>query len=309
MSHRNSKSKIRSIMKNIRIIAAAVLLTGLAAGAILFFLERRVSPWTVTQYGSSGENQMMFYTITNPKGQLVIIDGGWDTDAGEVRRVIDGHGGHVDAWIITHPHPDHVGAFNAIMAANTDGSVVVDRILTVPVNGDRYRETAHTYDVIEAYEIFDLLTKDADNVEYLRENDTFSVIGLEAKVLHSWDENVDALPDHLCNDGSMMFRVEGKRDSMLFCADVQSEMEEFILPEHREELKADYVQCAHHGNWGLTTDFYDIVSPKAAFFDAPSSVIDNEDSRYDGYLLRDYFADAGIPVYRPETAPNRITLR
>ena len=286
---------------------AAVLL--LAAAGAWYIRKTRVSPWTVTQYGSGSGNQMMFYTIENPKGQLAIVDGGWDTDADGVREVIDRHGGHVDAWVITHPHPDHVGAFNAIMAANVDGSVVVDRILTVPVNRERYRETARSYDVIDAYEIFYTPTKDADNVTYLRENDTFDLIGLRCSVLHSWDERVDALKDHLCNDGSLMFRAEGKKESMLFCADVQSEMEQYIIPAHREELKADYVQCGHHGNWGLTLDFYDLVEAETAFIDAPASIIDDEESRYDGYLLRDYFLGKGAELKRPETAPNSVVLK
>lgn len=294
-----------------RILLPALVLIAAAAALCAFgyIRKHRISPWTVTQYGSGSGNQMMFYTITNPKGQLAIIDGGWDTDADQVRRVIGEHHGHVDAWVITHPHPDHVGAFNAIMAANTDGSVVVDRIYTVPVNRERYQETAHTYDVIDAYEIFYILTKDADNVIYLRENDSFDLIGLKAEVLHSWDEHVDALPDHLCNDGSLMFRVDGKKNSMLFCADVQAEMEEFIIPFHREDLKADYVQCGHHGNWGLTTDFYDLVGAKTAFMDAPADILDQEDSRYDGYLLRDYFLANGTALMRPETAPNTVQLR
>lgn len=289
------------------IISLAILLCCIAGTRYLY--KHRTSPWTITQYGSEGGNQMMFYTITNPRGQLVLIDGGWDTDAGQVREVIDEHHGHVDAWVITHPHPDHTGAFNAIMAANTDGSVVVDHIYTVPVNRERYQETAQSYDVIDAYEIFYILTKDADNVIYLNENDTFDLIGLRAAVLHSWDEHVDALPDHLCNDGSLMFRVDGKKESMLFCADVQSEMEEFILPSHRNQLAADFVQCGHHGNWGLTTDFYDLVGAKTAFIDAPSSIIDDESSKYDGYLLRNYFLENGVKLYRPETSPNAVTLR
>lgn len=291
-----------------KVVTAVLLCLILLAAAFSVFIRHRRSPWTITQYGSDGSNQMMFYTITNPKGQLVIVDGGWDTDADAVRRVIDAHRGHVDAWVITHPHPDHVGAFNAIMAANTDGSVVVEKIYTVPVNRERYQETAHSYDVIDAYEIFYVLTKDADNVIYLKENDSFDLIGLQAKVLHSWDEHVDALPDHLCNDGSLMFTVQGKREKMLFCADVQSEMEEFIIPEHRDELAADFIQCGHHGNWGLTTEFYDLVDAKAAFIDAPASIIDDEHGKYDGYLLRDYFLGNGTKLLRPETAPNKIIL-
>ena len=207
-----------------RKVARVLMMIAVAAGVllgILFYAKSRRSPWTVTQYGNDTGNQMMFYSITNARGQLVLIDGGWDTDAELVKSVIDAHGGHVDAWVITHPHPDHCGAFNAIMAANVDGSVVVDKIYTTPVNRKRYQETAHDYDRIEDYETFYILTKDADNVVYLNEGDAFDLIGLTGTVLHAWDEHVDALKDHLCNDGSLMFRLEAmmcspKWSSILF---------------------------------------------------------------------------------------------
>lgn len=294
-----------------RVLRILIILGAAAAVFIgmLFYLKSKRSPWTLTQYGSEDGNQMMFYSITNSRDQLVLIDGGWDTDAERVREVIEAHGGHVDAWVITHPHPDHCGAFNAIMAANTDGSVVVDKIYTTPVNRKRYQETAHDYDMIDAYETFYILTKDADNVVYLKEGDAFDLIGLTGKVLHAWDEHVDALKDHLCNDGSLMFRLDALKDSILFCGDVQTEMEPFINDIHRDELKATYVQCGHHGNWGLSEDFYDLVSPEAAFVDAPSSIIDDESGVYDGWKLRDYFREKDVMVFRFETAPNTVVLK
>lgn len=161
----------------------------------------------------------MFYTIVDNTGRLVIVDGGFEGNADAVRNVIKQHNNHVTAWIITHPHPDH-----------------------------------------------------------------------------------------LCNDGSMMFKVSGRKKSMLFCADVQSEMEPYILASYRNQLHADYVQLGHHGNWGLTTDFYDVVNPSAVFFDGPRSLIDDESGKYDGYLLRNYFAAKGIPEYRFTTAPNTVVV-
>lgn len=264
--------------------------------------------WQITQYGDEGGYQYMFYTIVDNTGRLVIVDGGFEGNADVVRNVIKQHNNHVTAWIITHPHPDHVGAFNAIMSANTDNAVTVDRIYTIPVNKERYEATAQDYDDIGAFEKFYSLSQTMNNISYLNAGDELDLIGLRMQVFHSWDANVDALPDHLCNDGSMMFKVSGRKKSMLFCADVQSEMEPYILASYRNQLHADYVQLGHHGNWGLTTDFYDVVNPSAVFFDGPRSLIDDESGKYDGYLLRNYFAAKGIPEYRFTTAPNTVVV-
>lgn len=253
--------------------------------------------WRFTRCAGTSEKQSMFYSIVDAKGRLVLIDGGWDEagDIEQVMSVIRAHDNHVTAWIITHPHPDHVGAFNGVI--RTYGSeVTIDHIYTVPVNRERYEETAQDYDVLSAYEDFLQLTEGMNNITFLRENDELDLIGMKMKVLHSWDGHTDELQDHLCNDGSMMFRLTGRKNSMLFCADVQKEMEQYILPAHEQELSSDFVQCAHHGNWGLSQEFYDIVSPQRAFIDAPASITGDTTGTYDCPSLIAHLQGNGVGV-------------
>ena len=286
-----------------------LFLCGLLVAVLLAGFRLIPDRWTLTQYGSDTGPQKMFYTITDRRGRLVVVDGGWEEDAGDVADVIRSLGGHVAAWIITHPHPDHVGAFNSIMAHLGDSGIRLDHVYTVGVREERYRETAKPYDDYGAFEKFKIHCENlGETVSFLSENDELDLIGLRMKVLSAWDERVDQFENNECNNGSMMFRLDGRKNSMLFCADVQKEMEEYIIPAHKDELKADVVQLGHHGNWGLTQEFYDIVSPSAAFFDAPASVIDVTDASFDGWQLRDALLDRGVTLYRYATAPNRIVL-
>lgn len=294
----NQKMKLALLLF---LVAAAVVCV-----VFLYFLLRP-NRWTVTQYASNADEQAMIYTITDQKGHFVIVDGGLDADAEMVRQMIAQHKDHVDTWIITHTHKDHVGAFNAIMDG-TANDFQIDHIYTVDYNTERYKETAHDYDRFDVHETFERFAADLPQIEYLHENDELDLIGLHMKVLSAWDEKVDAMEDHLCNDGSMMFRIDGKKDSMLFCADVQEEMEQYILPTHEEDIQTDYVQCGHHGNWGLSTDFYDRINPKAVFMDAPAWLFDAENEKFDGYRLKQYFMDRGIEVYTHEGAPHTVTL-
>lgn len=290
-----------------KIIPAAVLIAVLVTGAVFGYRCFRPNQWTVTQYASSADEQAMIYTITDRKDHFVIVDGGLDADAEWIRQMIAQHHNHVDAWIITHTHKDHAGAFNAIMDG-TASDFQLDHIYTVDYNTERYQETAHDYDRFDVHETFVQFAAELPQIDYLHENDELDLAGLHMKVLSAWDEHVDALEDHLCNDGSMMFRLEGKKDSMLFCADVQEEMEQYIIPAHEAELQADYVQCGHHGNWGLSTDFYDRISPQAVFMDAPAWLFDPGNEKFDGYRLKQYFTDRGITVYTHEDTPHSIVL-
>ena len=261
--------------------------------------------WNVTQYESVTGNQAMIYAITDRYNRLVLIDGGYTQDAKLVRSIIKKYHNCVYAWILTHPHPDHIGAFNAIMANNKD--IKVNRIFATKVNSKRYRETARSYDDIATYDRFCKIARNLKNVTYLQENDTFSVWGLSFKVLHGWDSNVNNLNSHLCNDGSLMFKISGATKSMLFCSDTQREMQKFIYPNHKSELKSDYVQCGHHGNQGLTNYFYSLVDADVAFMDAPPWLL-RKNGNYDAYLLKDYLESKGTKVYRYDGKTHTIKI-
>ncbi len=260
---------------------------------------------TITRYGNASGGQLMCYTIEDQNGNLAIIDGGYKSDAAMLREIIRKHNDHVSAWIITHPHPDHVGALNAILSA--PGNIRIDQIYTVPVNDERYRETAQSYDRFDVYETFRNLTKNVDNISYVSENEEFDLLGLHMKVLHAWDETTDELSVDLCNNGSMVFVLEGKQEKMLFLSDMQSEAEGYLLERHKDELQTDYVQASHHGNWGATLSFYGALSPRTVFMDAPDWLL-RENAGYDAHILKGFFESRGIPVLTFSSAPNVIRL-
>lgn len=299
-----SKSKIIFILVGILLILLTI------EGVLLITVEPwREKQWTITEYASTTGQQCMFYTIIDADGNLAVIDGGYDADADQVRDVIKKYGGHVNAWIITHPHPDHAGAFIALYPRIKDEGITVDNVYATDVNFDRYRETAQDYDGFEVCEAFYKLVPDVKNLKFLHEDDTLDLLpGLSMKVLHGWDENVDALPDHLANNGSLMFKIYGIKESMLFCADTQKEVEDQIIRNHGDELKSDIVQCGHHGNWGVTTKFYDLVDPSVAFMDGPDSLIEDTTGTYDAPELKKYFIEKGVRIYKHAAAPNKIIL-
>lgn len=263
--------------------------------------------WKITQYASTTGNQCMAYSITDSNGRLIMVDGGWEQDADRIRSIVQAHGNHVYAWIVTHAHPDHVGALNAILSNNRTG-IKIDHIYTAKVNETRYIETHKDYDHIEAYYKFRDLTSGMTNISRLKEGDSFSAIGLNFRVLHAWDQNVDALKTNLCNSGSLMFMMSGEQERMLFCADTEKDVQEDILSRHKDELSATYVQTAHHGNWGLTKDFYGYVHAKVAFFDSPTYITSDRTGKYDAPALIQYMKSQGTRVYLLAAAPQTITM-
>ena len=263
--------------------------------------------WKVTQYGTDKDVQMMFYTVESADGKLMVIDGGWDWNAEAVRKVILEHGKKVDAWILTHPHPDHIGAFNAIMQ-NPEG-ITVDMVYDVYMDLEEYRSVAREWDEIEVYEEYLSMAFDGRfPVIHVERGMELELLGLKITCLNAYDKEVRTRTEAVCNNGSLMLRMEGQEETFLFCSDVEDEMAEFLMEKNQDVLKADYVQMGHHGNWGLTEEFYALVSPKAAFFDGPESLYE-ESQLYDGWKMMQFMKERGATVYTLGTAPNSIILK
>lgn len=275
--------------------------------------EKETDTWTITQYASTtGAIQQMFYTIEDRKGNLAIIDGGYTADAEQVRNIIAAHGNRIDTWIITHPHPDHVGAFNVIAADL--GDITIDHIYSVDVNYERYKETANPWDDFasceEFFRVIENLEKEGNTkITYVHENDEFEMLGLDIKVLRAWDDEIDSLERNLCNKGSMFFVASGNVEKMLFCADVEEEVQQGIIDRHKEELDVDYLQAAHHGNWGVTTELYQHVTPRYVFFDSTDALLTPGDAGYDAGELKAWFEGQGVPVVNFSTAPNQVVMK
>ena len=222
--------------------------------------------YRVTQY-SGLVSQSMFYTIETPDNKLIIIDGGWTGDAPLVQEVINEHGGHVDAWFISHPHFDHVGAFNEIYAHMEENGITIDKIYASDFDYDRYASEAQEWDMFEDFETFEELTKGDDRLEFLYTGDTFDLYGLTVEVFHDYTAKIDG---DAANDGSLMLKFSAKDLSWLFCGDVGRTQSDIIMSKFSEEdLHADYLTMGHHGNGGLTEAFYREVHPEVALFDAP----------------------------------------
>ncbi|MDO4521645.1 MAG: MBL fold metallo-hydrolase [Eubacteriales bacterium] len=290
-------------LKVIWIMMAVIALMFIAVGYV--FGQSRC---TVTQYGDISGNQGQFYVIRNPQG-LILVDGGWAANEEQVRSVLKKNGNHVSAWILTHPHPDHMGAFNEIWQ-NPDG-IEIDEVYTINLDYELYKKYAREWDEFDIFDTFVNITAGDERIHYLYAGDELELIGLQMKVLHAYDDEVPKLSKDLANDGSMMFRLTNEKESFLFCADVGKKMSKRIRKMYGEFLKCDYIQMGHHGNGGLSAKFYRQTQPKAAFFDAPPWLMHPQDESL-GYTTpenADLMESMGAKIYDYQTAPNEIVLK
>jgi beta-lactamase superfamily II metal-dependent hydrolase len=262
--------------------------------------------WTITQYGPRDMN-MSFYTIYNPTKGLIVIDGGWTEDEVYVTDIIQSLGGKVDAWIISHPHPDHVGAFNAIYPRQKELGVVIEEIYTVKLPSPEECLAVASWDNADAYVAF--LSLDLPDVIYLNTGDVLRICGLDFEIFSAFDEQVRKKSKDYINDGSLMFKVYGETQEFLFCSDVGKKMTKHIIKNVGEEkLASDYIQMGHHGNGGLKENFYRLVSPSIAFFDSPDWLLYDETGKYTTPKNKALMEELGSEIKSFNSAPNSIVL-
>ena len=266
--------------------------------------SQETSEWTITQYGPRDFNSS-FYTIYNPEKGLLVVDGGWVEDAAYVREIIGNCGGEVDAWILTHPHPDHIGAFNVLYPDLAE--ITIKNIYTVKMAGPDECISIAPWDIVDAYE--DFLTVNVPDIQYLYEGDTLEICGLTFEIINAFGDSVRTYSKDYLNDGSMMFKVTNQEESMLFCADVGISMSDYLVSTWGDTLKADYIQMGHHGYGGLSDDFYQTVAPKIAFFDAPDWLMLDETGRYDNPENAAFIENMGCEIYSFNSAPNSVVLK
>lgn len=263
--------------------------------------------WIVTQHGWWEGRQMTFYTIANDNGYLIVVDGGSGEDAERFREIIREKGNHINLWILTHPHFDHVGAFIEVWPSL--GDITVDKVIMSEFPALEKALASGSVNPLEAYQEF--YTLDLSTVKIVEMGDELTVSNLNLRVLNTWGEHVEETGVDFLNNGGLMFMISGNENSILFCADVRHYMSDWLIATYGEELSADFVQLGHHGNGSSTlpSDFLDIVSPEVAFFDAPEWLFEDPDGRFEMDWIIEYMHENNIVYYNFQTAPNSIIFR
>ncbi|WP_070042401.1 ComEC/Rec2 family competence protein [Robinsoniella peoriensis] len=254
------------------VILCSISITGAAAGRGGRRADRRAAnknAWTVQQYGSDSDgSQSMFYTISNRKGKLIVIDGGWKQNESRVRSAIQRLGNNVDLWIITHPHPDHVGAFNAIVS-NPQG-IRIRKVLAPKINPAVYQKYAQEWDEYSIFEEFNGIMSGAGNLQYIKGGDTIDISGLSLQFFSSYDGRLEKTSKDICNDSSLVFKAAYNGKSMIFTGDINSRRANMLVKKYGKKLRSNYLQAPHHGNNNKRERFFKAVRPRVTFIDAPS---------------------------------------
>lgn len=131
----------------------------------------------------------------------------------------------------------------------------------------------------KTYYYYDLINGSVINQESVKEGLTIDVDGVEFKVVCTWSKS-----DSNVNSTSVVLKMIYGGHTVLFLGDAANDTGNKLLRAYSdEELKCEYVQLAHHGQWGPNQKFYDRIGAPDSIrlWPTPIWVWDNAQNTYD----------------------------
>lgn len=223
--------------------------------------------------GSTTGAQNLSIVIKSPNGKLIVIDGGWEADADKLSSLILQQGGKVDAWLITHPHEDHVGALCAIL---NDGArkIKIDKIYCSLATPDWYRQVSPTGAGI-ADQLLSAFTKlpVGTVTNNIGRGTEINIDDVNIRVLN----NRGVYTYNGVNNSSLVYKIRVSGQSILILGDLAYDGgKDLIKTCTAAELKSDIVQMAHHGQQGVDQDAYALIAPTTCLWPSPAWLWNND---------------------------------
>lgn len=197
-------------------------------------------------------------------GRFIIYDSGYrESDGKRLYQFLSENniredGIHIAAWILTHGHEDHYGAFVHFTGLYSD-RVSVQYFMMNPVlhcnEGDDF-----------LIEVSDMIRKSYPQSEQviLHSGMKFHFCNLQLEVLFTHEDVLPQAVDRI-NDASVITKVRVNGTEVLMMGDCQNCVP-IVHRALKEYVKSDILQVPHHGDSGGTEAFYGLVDPGTVIY-------------------------------------------
>lgn len=212
---------------------------------------------------------MMSFVLVTKQNNVIIIDGGRPEDMPLLKEYVGGR--HVSAWILTHPHHDHIEGFIHEVKTNRLADFDIEKVY---YNFPPYHELNGRTDVPDPKyfnadlngilpKFVEIEPEIADIAHVVTQGESVDIDECHIDFLFTYHDGLFSNP---MNDSSLVFRVTTPNTSVLFLGDLGPEGGDVLYEESRHLLKSDIVQMAHHGHMNVGMEVYAAVMPKACMW-------------------------------------------
>lgn len=263
----------------------------IALVALLSFISCEKESFVLWQLPSQIDGIGNSYVVQTANGKVIVMDGGFEAEKDYLRGFIDALGGKVDAWIISHPHDDHITAIIALLE-NPKG-LKIDKIYH-----SRFPDVlidAESEKTAEITRKFYSLLDNATDIEVVdcHCGDELEIDGVNFKILS--EKNPEMANRNPYNNSSMAYKMWDSEKSFIFLGDLGVEGGQKLLDsEYAKDLECDYLQMAHHGQNGCDKKFYQTVKFRACLWPSPKWVYNAPMGRLKTAEVRGWMKELGI---------------
>lgn len=258
--------KRRDFIKVSGAAAAGVALAGCAPKGL--YGPKMKGHFSLMQISSATDTIGNSYLLRTSGGKVIMMDGGYASDVPKLRKKLADAGNHVDLWFISHPHEDHMEALATILA--DPQGITIDKVIHSRLPDAFLDNEAGSGDNARGYyRVLDNTKKRTDIINLHRPMQRFDIDGIGILVLTV--DHPEFKSGHF-NNQSVIIRVWDNEKSVVFLGDAEEECGDAALRECREYLDCDYLQMAHHGQSGVSEEFYKTIRFRACLWPTPSWV-------------------------------------
>ena len=258
---KNNNKKDKETNNNLIQKILVVILLLLIITSLITLTSKLNKTSNLYQLSATSSRQMMGYLIKTNDNKIIAIDGGMKEDSEElINKVKELGANKIDYWFLTHPHIDHCGAFSKIV---DEDLIEIDKIYYSFLE-EKWYEDAEPDRKEETNVIFNSIRNDRIKSKLIEVNkgETIEIGNLKIKVLEVKNPEFTE-SEHMINNQSMIFKINGKRNSLIILGDCGIQESNKLLKDYSlDELKADICQISHHGQAGATEDVYRVINPK-----------------------------------------------
>ena len=198
----------------------------------IYFLDLEVDEFATDKSGDAT-------ILIAPEGEVMLIDCGHPQCGAQVIEALRRLGvDHIDYFVASHPHIDHIGSFPQIAEA-------------FPIT--KVFRSSLDYDSSQYMNYVQTIAGKGLDVETLSEGDSFSFgKDIEVKIYNpsepiSYPENYPANSTQFVNNQSVAMRLSYGQSSAWFSGDLYMVQERSLTTKYGEELHSDVAKANHHG--------------------------------------------------------------
>lgn len=221
--------------------------------------------------------QMQSFIVEEQTGKLLVIDGGMEADAPHLlerlRQITGQSVPHVDAWLFTHAHLDHMDAFLKLFEHSPEAFTFDKLLCCFPSEQYLALEQDPNGGAKTLIRFNRLRARIGSRLVTVSEDDEYRFGTAKLQVLRTVDCSIKT---NVVNNSSVVYKLWIGTKTVLFLGDLGQEGGEMLRAAKPEQLKSDICQMAHHGQRGVDARFYQAVAPEVCLWCAPDWLWDND---------------------------------